>query len=158
MLGRHKRNWTRKYFEVALILMALPAVARAQAPVGVRAGVGADPDQFYFGGHIESGPLLRDVHFRPNVEAGFGDNRTVVALNAEFIRRFGLDNGYSAYLGAGPAVNIISFDRPVGGDTRVDPGINFLIGLEFPQRFFTELKVGAIDSPQVKFGIGYTFP
>jgi hypothetical protein len=140
------------------LLWIFSAVGWAQTPVGLRAGISGDPDQFYFGGHVESAPLIQEVHFRPNIEAGVGSDRTVIALNGEFIRRFGLNNNYAAYIGAGPAINITSFDAPVGGgDTRVDPGVNFLIGLDFPRGMFAELKVGAIDSPQVKFGVGYTF-
>ena len=43
---------------VILILICLPWPVGAQQSVGVRAGVSADPDQFLFGGHLETGPLL----------------------------------------------------------------------------------------------------
>lgn len=146
---------------LSLVFLAFPSRVDAQIPIGVRAGVSVDPDQFYFGAHAESGPMIREVRFRPNVEAGIGDNRTVIALNGEFIRRFALDDGYAAYLGAGPAIVITSRDLPRDSsdtDTDVGPGFNFLVGLDFPEPFFVELKVGVIDSPRVKFGVGYTFP
>lgn len=35
--------------------------------------------------------------------------------------------------------------------------VNILTGLAHAGGLFTEFKVGALDSPGVKFGIGYTF-
>ena len=51
------------------------------------------------------------------------------------------------------------FERTIGDstDTNVEPGFNFLGGLEFPNNVFAEIRVGLIDSPRVKFGFGYTF-
>lgn len=144
---------------VFLATLLAPQSVEAQVGFGVRAGVSADPDQFYIGAHGESGPLIHEIRFRPNVEAGFGDNSTVLALNGEFVRRFGLEDGYAAVVGAGPAIVIRTFDRPMRDDeTDVGPGFNFLVGLDFPQNFGVELKVGVIDSPEVKFGVSYTFP
>ena len=82
----------------------------------------------------------------------------MLALNGEFVRRFALEDGYAAVVGAGPAIVIRSFDTPSRDDTDVGAGFNFLVGLDFPQNFGVELKVGVIDSPQVKFGVSYTFP
>ena len=139
------------------ILWIGSADLHAQAPFGVRLGGSADPGQFYFGVHTESEPLIRGVRFRPNVEAGFGDNRTIIAINGEFIRRFDIEDGFATYVGAGPALNIVSLNSPFD-DTDVGPGVNFLLGLDFPQGVFTEVKIGVIDSPGFKFGVGYTFP
>jgi hypothetical protein len=153
------RNLVKDVAAAALLwAIAGPGAALAQAPMGIRAGASSDPGQFYVGAHIESGPLIREVRFRPNVEAGFGDNQTLIALNGEFIRRFGLEDGYAAYVGAGPSINIATSDTRFGNDTNVGPGLNFLIGLDFPPGVFAELKIGAIDSPEVKVGVGYTFP
>jgi hypothetical protein len=145
-----------------LFLAAFVATpAFAQGGAGVRAGASVDPDQFYFGGHVELGPVVEQLWFRPNVEIGIGSDATVVALNGEFAYWFPLRNReWSAYVGAGPAVNIISFDSPGpgGGDnTEAEGGFNFLLGLAHDRGLFAELKVGALDSPDIKFGIGYTF-
>ena len=35
--------------------------------------------------------------------------------------------------------------------------MNFLFGAEARNGLFFELKVGVIDSPELKFGVGYTF-
>jgi hypothetical protein len=144
----------------ALMLMGLPAGAQ-QWNAGIRAGVSADPDQFFFGGHVESQPLMERLTFRPNAEIGVGDDVTTIALNVEFA--YWLTNGqpWDVYVGAGPAVNIFSFDddRPGRGDDDGDVGggFNILVGVQHRQGLFTELKVGMIDSPNLKFAVGYVF-
>ena len=59
------------------------------------------------------------------------------------------------YAGGGPAAVI----RAAGdhGDSGFGGGFNFLLGLQARQGFFTELKIGVIDSPQIKFTVGYAF-
>ena len=42
-------------------------------------------------------------------------------------------------------------------DADVEGGFNVLVGLQHRQGLFTEFKVGAIDSPSVKFTVGYAF-
>ena len=135
-------------------LWAVPA--SAQMPVGVRAGVSGDPDQFYFGAHVESKPLLRNFTFRPNAEVGIGDDTALVALNFEFAYSIPVRNQpWRIYLGGGPAVNIYSSEgRDNGG---VGGGFNILLGAQHRGGLFTELKVGMIDSPNIKFGVGFVF-
>lgn len=148
----------RLVFGIPAVLVLFVCVP-TYAQVGLRGGLSVDPDQLYFGAHFESGPVYDEVRFRPNIEAGFGDNRTVIALNGEFIYPFELENAIAPYVGGGPAINVVSRDHPVrNDDTEVEAGMNFLIGVKFQQNFFVELKVGAIDSPKVKIGFGYTFP
>ncbi|MDA2939222.1 hypothetical protein MYX75_13295 [Acidobacteria bacterium AH-259-A15] len=132
----------------------------AQRGVGVRGGLSIDPDQLYFGVHAGLGRVMDKLWFRPNIEAGFGDNITTIALNGEFIYRVrSKELDWDFYLGAGPAINIYSFHRdfPARNDTKVEPGFNLLLGLVQHGGFFAELKVGAIDSPEVKLGFGYNF-
>ena len=140
------------------LLMALPGLAAAQGP-GVRGGVTIDPDQFYVGGHYETSALIDRLHFRPNVEAGFGDDLRLVAVNFEFAYKFPRRNGWQIYAGGGPAINLYSFDRGPGNDrdTESESGLNFMIGVEQASGLFFEFKVGALDSPDMKFGVGWTF-
>lgn len=147
---------------VVVTLVCLPLPAIAQEAVGVRVGVSADPDQFLFGGHLETAPLLERLVFRPNAEIGVGNDLVVIGLNFEFVFKIDLDDqGWTPYLGAGPAINII--DRNDDGrrrgddDTDVEGGFNILIGVEHEGGLFTELKVGALDSPDLKFIVGYAF-
>ena len=134
--------------------------AMAQAGFGVRAGAGMDPDQFHFGGHVISKPLLENFTFRPNLEIGIGSDITAVALNFEFAYRIPVPKRpYSIYVGAGPALNIYRFgdDFPRDRGTDAGGGFNILFGVEHRNGLMGELKVGTIDSPEVKFTVGYTF-
>jgi hypothetical protein len=137
-----------------LMLVVWSQSARAQGP-GVRAGVSVDPDQFYFGGHYETGELVDRLYLRPNLEVGVGDDVTTVAANIEAIYKIPLKNrrGTPFYIGGGPAINW--YDRDRGSDA--EGGLNLLAGLEFNERFFFEIKGGIADSPDLKVGVGYTF-
>lgn len=132
------------------ILFAVPAAAQE---AGVRAGVSADPDQFYFGGHFETAPLFDRLHFRPNVEIGIGDHVTLVAFNLEFAYHFPTGANWFTYAGGGPALNVIRFE----GNTNSEGGFNLLIGVQHNSGLFAELKAGLADSPNVKVGVGYAF-
>src|SRR5262245_7843700 len=109
---------------VALMLGCVAVPASAQS-AGARVGISVDPDQFYFGGHLETAPLVDQLRFRPNVEIGLGDHVTLVALNFEFAYLFPLGQPWNLYAGAGPALNIIHEDD----DTSSEGGFNFLVGV-----------------------------
>ena len=136
----------------ALLSTAAPAAAQAG---GVRGGVSVDPDQFYLGGHYETGPLVDRLHFKPNIEAGFGDDLTLIAINFEFVYKFPSKGPWNLYAGGGPAINFFSFDNV--DDSETEPGFNVLVGAEARSGLFFEMKIGAIDSPDLKFGVGWTF-
>ena len=138
---------------VLLAVLATSTQAWAQGP-GVRGGVSIDPDQFYFGGHYETPPLVDRLHFRPNLEVGIGDDVVTTAINFEFVYKFPSRSPWRLYAGGGPAVNFYSFDND---NSETEGGFNFLIGAEQRNGLFFELKVGVIDSPDLKFGVGYTF-
>lgn len=142
---------------LGLVLWAPPA--RAQ-DLGIRAGVSADPGQFHFGAHLETEPLVDQLTFRPNIEAGVGDNRTVITFNFEFAYGIPLDNQpWRVYLGGGPALVIVDRDDdgPGRDDSNTGGGLNIMVGLEHRDGLFFEFKVGALDSPDVKFTVGYSF-
>jgi hypothetical protein len=133
-------------------VVATPAAA--QIGSGVQAGLSLDPEQFYFGGHIETTPLIERLRFRPSVDIGLGDNITAVAGNFEFTYTFPAQQGWNLYVGAGPAINWYDFDN---GRSDTEGGFNFLIGAKQSGRLFFEMKIGMEGSPDLKFGVGYTF-
>jgi hypothetical protein len=137
---------------VGFLVCVFSGTAAAQ-DFGVRAGVSVDPDQFYFGGHVETAPLVDRLRFRPNVEIGVGDNATLIGFNFEFAYFFPSKNPWNIYAGAGPALNIID----VHDDTKTEGGFNILVGVQHSKGLFVEFKIGAIDSPDFKFGVGYTW-
>jgi hypothetical protein len=131
--------------------------AAAQDRIGVRAGASVDPDQFYFGLHFETRPLADRLRFRPNIEVGLGNDVTLIAGNFEFAYYLPTTTApWSIYVGGGPAINIFRFDGR-SDDTEVEGGFNILFGLAHSGGFFGEFKVGAMDSPDLKFGVGFTF-
>jgi hypothetical protein len=137
---------------VAAVLVLTGPSAHAQE-VGARAGVSVDPDQFYFGGHFQTEPLVDNLRFRPNVEIGLGDDVTLVGFNVEFAYFFPTRNPWQLYAGGGPALNVIN----VNDDTEAEGGLNVLVGVQHSKGLFFEFKVGAFDSPEFKFGVGYSW-
>ncbi len=139
----------------SFVLLGLSVVPAAAQGPGLRGGVSIDPDQVYFGGHFETDALIDRLHFRPNLEVGIGDDVVATALNFEFAYKFPSRSPWRLYAGGGPAVNFYSFDDGDGSET--EGGFNFLIGAEQRSGLFFELKVGVVDSPDLKFGVGFTF-
>jgi hypothetical protein len=133
------------------MLLAVPASAQVSA--GVRVGASLDPDQFYFGGHIETAPLADHVHFRPNVEVGIGNSATVIAINFELAYKFPSQQAWQLYAAAGPALNVIDTNHA----TSAQGGLTVGLGMEHRDGLFVEVKAGAINSPSFKIGIGYRF-
>lgn len=134
------------------------APAEAQSEFGIRAGISGDPDQFFVGGHFETAPLVDRLRFRPNVEVGFGDGITLIAINVEFAYHFRLSTReWDVYAGGGPAANAYQFEARHHRDGGIEAGFNFLIGVGHRDGLFTELKLGAADSPSVKLAVGYAW-
>ena len=127
-----------------VVLVGFAAPVEAQQQLGVRAGVSVNPDQFVFGGHFDTAPLVDSLVFRPNAEIGLGNDVTTVSLNFELAYKFlRASQVWTPYVGAGPALNIYRFS----GNTDSGGGFNMLFGAEHIGGLFTEVKVGAIDSP-----------
>ena len=142
-----------RFAAIALFACTAFVAPAAAQELGVRAGVSANPDQFYFGGHAETAPLVGNLHFRPNLEVGIGDDTTLVAVNIEFAYHFPSQRSWHVYAGGGPALNFIRR----GGDTDSEGGLNLLAGVQHARGLFAEFKVGTLDSPDVKLGVGYAF-
>ena len=143
---------TRLSFLLGSLFLFTAAAAAQDA--GIQGGLSVDPDQFYFGGHLETSPLVDRLYFRPNVEVGIGDDLVLIAANMEFVYKFTNRRPWNLYAGGGPALNIFMPDE---GDSNTDAGFNIMVGAESSRGLFFEFKIGAIDSPDFKFGVGYTW-
>ncbi|MCU0242304.1 MAG: hypothetical protein MUF51_07760 [Vicinamibacteria bacterium] len=145
---------------VALFMLALSVVsaeAGSQRGFGLRGGMSIDPDQVYFGMHTDAGPVADRLWFRPNVEVGVGDHLTLISMNGEFAYWLPRSRSqWQAYVGGGPAINLYSW-RGDAHDSEMQAGLNFMLGCAHRDGLFVEFKVGAFDSPELRFGIGYTF-
>ena len=98
---------------------------RAQVRARRPGGISLDPDQFYFGGHIETSPLVDRLRFRPSVDIGLGDDITLVAGNFDFTYAFPAGSRWNLYVGGGPTINWYDFDD---GDSDTEGGFNFIVG------------------------------
>jgi hypothetical protein len=149
------------FFVLVLSCLALPLKASAEGSSpsgGVRLGVSGSPDQFYVGGHYDTGYIFNHLSFRPNLEVGFGDHQTAVTANFEFAYWFPVRNQpFQVYVGGGPALNIYRYDLPDGSTTDAKGGFSLLVGAEHRSGLFGEVKIGLADSPGVKIGVGYTW-
>lgn len=144
---------------LAALLASVPAFAQSSA--GLRAGVSREPNQFVVGGHVETAPILEHVTFRPNFEIGFGDDVVLASLNFDVVYSVPFTTApWRAYFGLGPTVNIWSLqgDHPGGYRGRtVGPGLDLVVGVQHHKGFFGEVKVGFVDSPELKVMVGYAF-
>lgn len=156
----------KRIFLCAMAALVLGAgAAHADTSWGLRGGATFDPDQVHVGVHLNGGELFTDGWFIPNVEIGFGDDLTLIALNPELVYKFDRRNRshWGFYVGAGLGLNFYSWDDHGGpGDNSdTDLGLNILGGmsrrLSAGNEFFLELKLGAADSPDAKITAGFNF-
>jgi hypothetical protein len=127
-----------------------PAAAQ-QTTFGVRAGLSADPDQFFIGAQLETPPITSSgrLTVRPTVDVGFGDDVTLLSGGLDVIFRGDLPNSdWAVYFGAGPSINFFKDD--FGED--VDGGFNGLVGFRHARGLFVEMKAGAAPSLRVTAG------
>ncbi|MDO9172966.1 MAG: hypothetical protein Q7W29_14160 [bacterium] len=148
----------------SLLLAATPALA--QSDWGLRGGLTIDPDQVHVGAHVNAGEIFNDGYFLPNVEVGFGDHGTLIALNPELVYRFDRPSRsrWGFYIGGGLGINIYDWDdgpRDYRDDTDTELGLNILGGMSRARRgggdVFLELKLGVADSPEAKVTVGIGF-
>lgn len=140
--------------------------------LGVRAGVGLDPELILLGVQSQVGPFFSDaIYFRPNVEFGFGEVTALFAINPEFVYRLPLSSRYarwSTYFGIGPGFNFVhqNFERINGNGSRIDfgefksdVGLNLLGGIRYRSGTFMELKTSVYSesSPTLRLVVGYNF-
>jgi len=152
-MNKYCRSGKKALFLLVIMLSFSTGSAMAQMRLGLRAGGTVNPEQFHFGAHVISDPLIENFTFRPNLEVGVS-KFVVVAANFEFVYSIQVKNKpFSVYAGLGPSVIVAadSNNADAGG------GLNILFGMEHKNGFMGEMKVGAIDSPDLKITIGYTF-
>ena len=138
----------------AFVLLAGSSSAFAQnVGLGGVVGISGGPNQFYVGGNYTTPAIAGWVQARPNVEVGFGESQTLLAVNFDFIHNQKMKNHpASVYFGAGPSFNT-SFTT---GNSTTGAGFDVLVGAS-SGHFFGEVKLGVGNSPTLKAGIGYSF-
>jgi len=164
------RNITRIVLaSAAFVVISVPAFA-AGGPAGgpswgPRFGVSVDPDQLVVGGQYSTGQIAPSISFVPNLELGFGDHETDVAINLDGHYHFALkDSDWAPYIGFGVCIDFVSVDRPAPAEDESDTnaGGSLILGSNVPLRqgskFFAELKLGLGDIPSLKVMAGWNFP
>jgi hypothetical protein len=140
------------------VVIVSPRSAAAQTRLGVRAGISVDPDQFYFGGHADVAEITNRFWFRPNLEIGVGNSRTLFTFNGEFVYKPSTNwKEWVPYFGGGPGLVINSHHGEDNHGTDLGPGFNFVAGVEKRKGLLAEMKFGVLDSPSFKLGIGWAW-
>ena len=140
-------------FLILLATFAAFATSAHAQGVGFQGGFTIDPEQVYVGSHLETRELAYNIHFRPGIEGGFGNDLTLAAINVEFIYKYTLGGVWRIYQGGGPAIYIYRFGQP--SFTDVTGGLSAVFGFAHDNGFFTEFRVGN-NGPNLKFGVGFT--
>jgi hypothetical protein len=140
-------------FVVAILCCTSPA--RAQG-IGFQGGGTIDPNQFFVGTHFETGEIMPGLRFRPGIDGSFGGDYSLATFNIEFLYNIPLKSGWALYQGGGPAIILQRQTIGVLHDTSTHAGTVFTFGFAHENGFFTEFKIGAGSSPNLKFGAGYT--
>jgi hypothetical protein len=155
----------KRFALVALVAAMLPAAARAATidTAGPRFGFSIDPSQFVFGGQFSIHEVAPSISFDPNLDLGFGDHETVIALGLDLHYHFHIeDTDWSPYAGAGVGIHFVDVNEPAPYDnTSTQVGGNLIIGASVPTRsnnqFFGEMKFGLGDAPTLKLLAGWNF-
>ena len=141
---------------VLLVMFATTAIA-ASNPFGVRSGYATTPDQLFVGGQMLARDLSPEINIVPNVEYGFGDDMSILSLNAALHYAFLSSdmNGFQPYAGGELGLNIVGFDdTTIGGQTVSFDSENKLVingvagmkkRMDDKKEMFFELKLGLSD-------------
>lgn len=134
--------------------------------IGPRVGLSIDPDQFVFGGHADFGDLFPQTNLLfPVVEVGIGNDVTLASVGGDLLFRF-IDNWgeWTPYAGGELALIFVSVDTPAGSNidgTNTELGVSGIFGVEKGikdnNKFALELKIGFVDTPDIKFTALWTF-
>ena len=138
---------------VAVFCLSAPAHAQG---IGFQGGATIDPNQFFVGTHVETGELMPGLRFRPGIDGGFGGDYSLASINIEFLYNTPLKSGWAIYTGGGPAIILRRVTIGTLHDTSTHAGTIFTFGFAHENGFFTEFKYGSGNSPNLKFGAGYT--
>lgn len=157
----------RKLLLILAALAVIPAASASAEPYsnyGLHLGFGDSPDQVFFGGQFTIGDVGPNIDLVPMIDIGFGDNATIISLNGDFRYRFDVSGQtWQPYAGAGIGFHFVSFDSrgPFQDTSDTFGGGHFILGVDAPtrsgNRFFTDLKIGIGDSPDLKIEAGWGF-
>jgi hypothetical protein len=142
------------------ILVLLPATASA-GPFnyyGPHVGFGQGPDQTVIGGQLQWNGVAPRTAFVPGIDYGFNDLGSVLTVNADFHYQLSYETAWQPYAGLGAEMNVWR-DNGLGGTRQTQSGGHLIVGAAIRNRsggrFFTELKLGLGDTPDMKMLLGW---
>jgi hypothetical protein len=142
------------------ILVLLPAAASAGpfTYYGPHIGFGQGPDQTLIGGQLQWNGVAPRMAFVPGVDYGFNDLSSVLTLNGDFHYNLSYSTAWQPYVGLGAEMNVWH-DNASGDPGVTQSGAHLIVGAATRNRsggrFFTELKLGLGDSPDMKMLLGW---
>jgi hypothetical protein len=155
------------------VKQAETAVKRAvrRYRIGVFGGVALDPELIEFGAHGAFGPFFgENIEFRPGFDLGVGEVTTQFGINLDVIyimSQTTTTNEWSPYLGIGANFGFShqSFegeDEESGnrfdfGDTDVEGGMNFIVGMRKQSGLFFEMRATAYGVSAIRLLGGFNF-
>ena len=154
----HSVLTSRQFLAVSALAVAIfccTSDVHAQG-IGFQGGTTITPNQGFVGTHFETGELMPGLRFRPGIDGGFGGDYSLASINIEFLYNIPLKSGWALYQGGGPAIILLRQSSGAFHDTSLHAGTFFTFGFAHENGFFTDFKVGAGHSPNLKFGAGYT--
>jgi hypothetical protein len=108
-----------------------------------------------FGASYELGPITDRVWLQPNGAIGLGNEITTLAANFDVMYRLWEPRRgpWRFDVGGGPALNHYS----VADHADTEAGFNLVGALVHGSGWITELRLGFVDSPDLRFSLGYRF-
>lgn len=142
---------------ISLLLILIASSASAlEYPVGARMGYThwSGLDQVHLGGHAKLGEIFPNAELTPGVEVGFGGGFTVMTINGDLVYKFTelTNHPWGLYGGGSLSLNYL--------DSDFDLGLSALIGTTYKlsdgNEILGEVRLGFLDSPDLKITFGYT--
>src|SRR5438067_1576907 len=136
----------------AVVIGISPALAQGYA---LRGGASVNPDQVYGGVQYEIAPIVHNVWLTPSIDAGFGNQATLIDGNIDFLYRrpVARRSPWTMHVGGGPALNY--YRLPFY--SRTAAGIGAVAALSHASGWFTQLRLGFLENPDFRLGVGYRF-
>lgn len=148
------------------ILVLLPAAASAGpfTYYGPHIGFGQGPDQTLIGGQLQWNGVAPRMAFVPGVDFGFNDVSSILTMNGDFHYQLSHETAWQPYVGLGAEVNMLRHEERVGRNdvqtvSETETGGHLIVGAATRNRtggrFFTELKLGLGNAPDMKLLLGW---
>lgn len=149
-----RRSSARLAFCTIAFVVCTAASTHAQG-WGVNGGLTVNPDQVAFGASYELGPVVDRVWLQPNGALGLGNDLTTLAANFDVMYRMWepARGPWRFDVGGGPALNHYS----IADQANTEAGFNLVGALVHASGWITELRLGFMDSPDLRFALGYRF-